>query len=587
VEYEGQTYNTVQIGTQCWLKENLNVGMRINGNQEQTDNGIIEKYCFENDPSMCDIYGGLYQWNEMMQYVTSNGSRGICPEGWHLPDLNEEQILETFLGNQTVAGGKMKEAGFAHWMAPNTNATNSSGFTALPGGYRDFYDGTFNQLTTKAYCWSSSPENDARAWFCALDYMTGYLTTYNLNKSSGFSARCIKNVVPVLNVPGSYQGWNPADSSTAIASVNQDEKYEGYIWFPVNTEFKYAKGTWNVNWGDNGANGTLEPNGANIIAGAEGYYKLNADLVALTHTFVKTNWSVIGSATPGGWGYDTEMTYDAANKVWSVSTDLMPGEILFRANLSWDIFYGDDDANGTLESGGDSIAVEVAGNYTITIDLDKPLYTYHLTYNGSFTCGSVIFIHHFAGAVAPVDKTVTYTTVTNIPGEPSKCWITSNLGADHQASSVDDATEASAGWYWQFNRKQGYKHDGTTRTPNTVWVTPIIENSDWIAANDPCRIELGSTWRIPTYTEWNNVDIINGWTDWAGPWNSGLKLHAAGNLGITLGALFTRGTSGNYHSSTQSSTSKSWYLDFGSGYSNMFGNDGKAYAWSLRCLFDF
>ena len=120
------------------------------------------------------------------------------------------------------------------------------------------------------------------------------------------------------------------------------------------------------------------------------------------------------------------------------------------------------------------------------------------------------FFHHInhvaSGGVAPVDKTVTYGTVTNIPGETSKCWITSNLGADHQATAVNDATEASAGWYWQFNRMQGYKHDGTTRTPNTTWITSINENLDWQAANDPCALELGNGWRIPTYTEWTNVD---------------------------------------------------------------------------------
>lgn len=80
----------------------------------------------------------------------------------------------------------------------------------------------------------------------------------------------------------------------------------------------------------------------------------------------------------------------------------------------------------------------------------------------AFLCGNSITVSHVAGTVAPVSKTTTYGTVTNIPGETTKCWITSNLGADHQATSMGDATEASGGWYWQFNRKQGYKNDGTT-----------------------------------------------------------------------------------------------------------------------------
>ena len=134
-------------------------------------------------------------------------------------------------------------------------------------------------------------------------------------------------------------------------------------------------------------------------------------------------------------------------------------------------------------------------------------------------CGDPLTINHVTtGGVAPVNKTVTYGTVTNIPGETSKCWITSNLGADHQATAVNDATEASAGWYWQFNRMQGYKHDGTTRTPNTTWINSINENFDWLAANDPCAIELGTGWRIPTNFEWINVDASGNWTYWNGPW---------------------------------------------------------------------
>ncbi|MBK7631804.1 MAG: hypothetical protein IPJ23_14080 [Ignavibacteriales bacterium] len=80
--YEGKTYGTVLIGTQCWMKENLNVGTMIQGNSNQSNNGVKEKYCYNNDTANCSIYGGLYQWNEAMQYVTTEGARGICPEGW-------------------------------------------------------------------------------------------------------------------------------------------------------------------------------------------------------------------------------------------------------------------------------------------------------------------------------------------------------------------------------------------------------------------------------------------------------------------------------------------------------------------------
>jgi hypothetical protein len=192
---------------------------------------------------------------------------------------------------------------------------------------------------------------------------------------------------------------------------------------------------------------------------------------------------------------------------------------------------------------------------------------------------------HSAGAVAPATKTVTYGVVTNIAGEPTKCWITRNLGASQQATAVSDNTEASAGWYWQFNRKQGYQYT-TSRTPNTTWITSINENSDWQTANDPCNLLLGAPWRLPTYTEWYNVDNTGGWTNWNGPWGSGLKLHAAGRLDYSNGMLYSRGSNGYYWSSAQYSTVIGWHLSFGSGGSQMYDSGYKANGFSVRCLRD-
>ena len=208
-----------------------------------------------------------------------------------------------------------------------------------------------------------------------------------------------------------------------------------------------------------------------------------------------------------------------------------------------------------------------------------------VSFTTTFPCGSAITINHVAGVVAPVSKTVTYGTVANIPGEPSKCWITSNLGSDHQAAAVSDATESSAGWYWQFNRKQGYKHTGSVLTPS--WPTAAIsESSDWIAANDPCAIEAGSGWRIPTSSEWTNVDATGGWSTWTDPWNSGLKLHAAGSLNFSTGTLANRGINGTYRSSMQYDAVNGWSLCLFDGGCNVAHGDSKANGFSLRCLRD-
>jgi len=195
----------------------------------------------------------------------------------------------------------------------------------------------------------------------------------------------IKNAYPVLNCPGSYQGWNPADPNTVLASVNSDNKYEGYLYFKdAGTQFKFALGSWDTNWGDTGADGTLEPGGDNIQVADAGYYKVNVDLNALTYTIIKTDWGIIGSATSGGWGSDQNMTYvpDENNNqagIWTATVDLVQGEIKFRANDGWDINYGDNGNNGTLEAGGDNIPVAEPGSYVITMKLGAPDYTYTVT----------------------------------------------------------------------------------------------------------------------------------------------------------------------------------------------------------------
>jgi hypothetical protein len=212
-----------------------------------------------------------------------------------------------------------------------------------------------------------------------------------------------------------------------------------------------------------------------------------------------------------------------------------------------------------------------------------PSALYQTTLYCAFNCGSSLIVNHVIGVAAPVNKAVTYGTVNNIPGEPAKCWITSNLGADHQATNVDDVTEASAGWYWQFNRMQGYKHDGINRTPNTSWILNINEISDWIMDNDPCNIELGNSWRIPTKTEWINLGNSGGWTNWNGPWNSPLKLHSAGDLNNTDGTLNNRGSYGYYWSNTQFNATTAWDMTFNSG-SNFFYNDEKSFSLAIRCI---
>ena len=189
---EGNAYSTVYIDRQCWMKENLNIGTRINGSEEMTDNSTIEKYCYDNNEANCNTYGGLYQWDEMMKYLAYEGARGICPSGWHLPTDDEWTILTDYLGGESVAGGKMKEAGTAHWDYPNSDATNSSGFTALPGSYRSG-SGSFGGLGSYGRWWSSTKHSGTTAWNRRLGYDNGKVYRNGYSKTDGRSVRCLKD----------------------------------------------------------------------------------------------------------------------------------------------------------------------------------------------------------------------------------------------------------------------------------------------------------------------------------------------------------------------------------------------------------
>lgn len=188
---------------------------------------------------------------------------------------------------------------------------------------------------------------------------------------------------PVIYVPGGYQGgsgygadWTPADAPN-LASVNSDNNYEGYVYFAAAGQFKFTQGpNWDLNWGDNGGDGTLETNGANLSVADAGYYKINVNISDLTYSVVKTDWGIIGSATPGGWDTDTNMEFDPDTKTWTAEIDLKAGEIKFRANDGWDINLGDNGANGSLDGGGSNIAIAAAGSYKISMKLGTPDYTY-------------------------------------------------------------------------------------------------------------------------------------------------------------------------------------------------------------------
>lgn len=189
VKHSGYLYPTVQINEQCWLKENMNIGTMINGDTNMTDNGIIEKYCYDNESVNCAVYGGLYQWDELMQYSTQEFSQGICPFGWHISTYSEWEILIS-----ERSANELKEKGDSHWLTGNSG-NNSSGFTALPAGYRGWNSGSFDMIYEGCDFFTSTEYeiDDDYSWARSMYYASSWIGGGNAWKTHGLSIRCLKD----------------------------------------------------------------------------------------------------------------------------------------------------------------------------------------------------------------------------------------------------------------------------------------------------------------------------------------------------------------------------------------------------------
>jgi uncharacterized protein (TIGR02145 family) len=195
-DINGNVYNTVQIGSQCWLKENQKVRNYRDGTPipnlksaaiwTSTSTGARCWYN-NNSASYANLFGALYNW-----YVV-NDSSGLCPAGWHVPNVAEWNQLSAYLGAYTVAGGHLKDTGTTHWNSPNTGATNQSGFTALPAGSRSYLNGNFCGIGTSTRFWTLDVHIWPAAWSIILTNASSNYGGPWGNMGDGFSVRCIKD----------------------------------------------------------------------------------------------------------------------------------------------------------------------------------------------------------------------------------------------------------------------------------------------------------------------------------------------------------------------------------------------------------
>lgn len=193
---DGNVYNTVLIGTQVWMAENLKTTKYNDGSPiaNVTDAGTwfamtTDAYCdYANDPSYSETYGRLYNW----YVVDVSNPKNVCPAGWHVSTDLDWTILAVSVGGEDRAGGFLKEMGTTHWMDPNVSTNNENGFTALPGGTRG-YNGEFSGSGNDAFWWTSTEYDPDQAWFRNISYYISSCNRGSYWKRDGFSVRCIQD----------------------------------------------------------------------------------------------------------------------------------------------------------------------------------------------------------------------------------------------------------------------------------------------------------------------------------------------------------------------------------------------------------
>ncbi|MDO9256903.1 MAG: FISUMP domain-containing protein [Bacteroidales bacterium] len=285
VLHAGKTYNTVYIVDRCWLKENLDVGTMIIGNDtsiKQTDNNTIEKYCYDNNPANCEIYGGLYQWDEAMKYVNNEGAQGLCPNGWHMPTLAD---FSSFMAND-IDGNALKAIG-------QGTGTNISGFSALLSGWRT-YNAYFLGISVYSNFWSSTD-----AYYMNLQEGSGLIDLRYTTYDNGFSIRCIQGEGIVAIFPAIPKLEMPSDGAinTGTSVLFKWHSSTHAISYTLQVS---SDNLFNINVSNYGVFGELTDTSFKVDAllySTKYYWRVKA-----TNSFGSSNWSTVRSFTTAAFG---------------------------------------------------------------------------------------------------------------------------------------------------------------------------------------------------------------------------------------------------------------------------------------------
>jgi uncharacterized protein (TIGR02145 family) len=545
--YDGRTYDLVEIGGQCWFADNLATDQYRNGAPiptgldnnawSTTTNGAFAIY--NNDPANGAAYGKLYNW------YTTVDNRGLCPVGWHVPSDCEWMYLEGSLGMSIVGqessgfrgtneGGEMKD--LTNWNLPNIGATNSSGFSALPGGVRG-QNGPYNFIGGIGYWWTMSEKDAFDAWYRRLDFSVSSVGRGNTNKHNGFNVRCIKDAET-----SPVQGCTDGAACNFQANASQDDGSCLYL------------------------NATCNDNNANTI-----------------NDVINGNCQCAGEVIVNGCTNSQACNYNPAANVDNGScliqgtacNDNNVGTINDVINANCQCAGTPSNTGATLLPGNSACTNEVisvtgcGGQTTLTYDG----VTYDLVQIG----GQCWFADNLAtDQYRNGDLITTGLTNTN--------WANTTAGAYHiyANSSANDATYGKLYNWFAVTDTRGLCPIGWHIPSDCEWM--YLENSLGMTVSDQI---LSDTWVRGT----DQGGRLKSTTLWDAP-----NLGANNNTGFSAlggGYRWTNGTGGFLNSlgywwtATAPTSSNAWYRVLGANYATMNRiNGGKRAGFSVRCVKD-
>ena len=578
---DSKIYTTVLIGSQCWMRQNINVGVRIDSLLSQGAScSLIQKYCYNNNELNCNAYGGLYQWNQTMCGSTTAGAQGICPTGWHIPTHDEFTTLERavctsgtcatdFPYNTTTTGWRGTNEG------TNLKTIDSFHFSGLLAGYRGT-NGYFDNLSSSAFFWSSV-QSSSNAW----DRLYSDYTTVNRNpdgKAYGFSVRCLKDTSLIVSATASPNPATAYQTVTFSATPSGGTGTYSYIWAGACSGASQTCQTSFSTAGSYTAT-VIVTSGTQTVPASATVTVQNSAKAITAFNFNTLSPAVIGTVTEGN--RTIALTVPYGTNV----TALVPTITITGASVS--------PASGTANN------FTNPQTYTVTaVDNTTQAYTVTVTVSALlWTCGDNLIDTRDGRA---------YTTV--LIG--SQCWLAQNLnvgtrigGGTTQGTScssiqkycysnTDSNCDTYGGLYQWYQAMCGSASCNGTGSGQPACTTPVV---------GICP----TGWHIPSHYEWTQLELSvctsgscvtdfpydTSTTGWRGT-NESTRLQSGGSAGFNglfagysdSGYFFNLHSRGLFWSSLQY-FSLAWnrYLLLGNAQVGRF-TDTKSYGFSVRCI---